>query len=410
MRLFPDAPGAAAPSAERRGARGLRLAPLALALAGLAGCSSIGNLFGDDKVDYRSAAAKTQPLEVPPDLTQLARETRYQPQAGVVSASAVAANAATAASPAPAASAAVAVAAAQLDGMRIERDGQQRWLVVPRSPEQLWPLLRMFWERNGFTLAVDNPQTGILETNWAENRAKLPNDVIRNTIGRLLGNLYDTGERDLYRTRIERTAGGSEIYISHRGVVEAYTDERHESTAWRAAPPAPGLEAEMLSRLMLALAGHDEAAKAEPTAAATPGATPGATPTAVPAAVQLPARARAIAGANTATMEVDEPFERAWRRVGLALDRGGFTVEDRDRAQGIYYVRYVDPTTAGTEEPGFFAKLFGSAKAQSGPVRYRIALEGRGDKTTIRVLTSAGAPEPGSNGQRIVAQLVGELR
>ncbi len=383
----------------QRAPRGRRLAPLALAL--LAGCSSINSLFGGDKVDYRSATARTQPLEVPPDLTQLARETRYQPQAGVVSASAVAAHAA--AGPAPAASAAVAVAASELQGMRIERDGQQRWLVVPKPPEQLWPQLRAFWERNGFTLAVDNPQTGMLETNWAENRAKLPNDVIRNTIGRLLGNLYDTGERDLYRTRIERTAMGSEIYISHRGVVEVYTDERHENPGGGAAPPDPGLEAEMLSRLMLALPGRDEAAPSGQSAAAPPQA-------AVPAALQAPARARAVAGANTATMEVDEPFERAWRRVGLALDRGGFTVEDRDRAQGIYYVRYIDPTTAGEEEPGFFAKLFGSAKAQSGPLRYRIALEGKGDKTTIRVLTSAGAPEPGSNGQRIVAQLVGELR
>jgi outer membrane protein assembly factor BamC len=106
---------------------------------------------------------------------------------------------------------------------------------------------------------------------------------------------------------------------------------------------------------------------------------------------------------------VDEPFDRAWRRVGLALDRGGFTVEDRDRAQGLYFVRYVDPTQAGKDEPNFFARLFGATDTQR-PVRYRISLKGSGATTTISVLTSAGAPEPGENGKRIVAQLVRELR
>ena len=274
---------------------------------------------------------------------------------------------------------------------------------MPKSPDQLWPQLRAFWERSGFTLAVDNPQTGVLETNWSENRAKLPDDVVRNTIGKLLRNLYDTGERDMYRMRIERVDGGSEISIAHRGIAEVYTDERHENTAWQLRPNDPGLEAEMLSRVMLALAGGTEVAKkAAPAVTAT---TP-VPPVAVP---QTPARARTIADAATAALEVDEPFDRAWRRVGIALDRGGFTVEDRDRAQGLYYVRYIDPTTAGKDEPGFFAKLFG-AKAASGAVRYRIALEAKGSKTTVRVLTSAGAPENGDNGKRIVALLVDDLR
>jgi len=381
--------------------RSTRLVPLALAAALLAGCSAIGNLFGDDKPDYRGGAAKVQPLEVPPDLTQLARESRYQPQSGVVSAAAVAANAATASQ--TAAAGGPVVAPTQMQGMRLERDGLQRWLFVPKSPDQLWPQLRAFWERSGFTLAVDNPQTGVLETNWSENRAKLPDDVVRNTIGKLLRNLYDTGERDMYRMRIERVDGGSEISIAHRGIAEVYTDERHENTAWQLRPNDPGLEAEMLSRVMLALAGGTEVAKkAAPAVTAT---TP-VPPVAVP---QTPARARTIADAATAALEVDEPFDRAWRRVGIALDRGGFTVEDRDRAQGLYYVRYIDPTTAGKDEPGFFAKLFG-AKAASGAVRYRIALEAKGSKTTVRVLTSAGAPENGDNGKRIVALLVDDLR
>ncbi len=369
----------------------LRVAVLMLAVAA-AGCTALGDALSGDKVDYRNAAAKAKPLDVPPDLTQLARDSRYRSQGGVVSASGATgpvANAATAA--------VTSVALNAQGGVRIERDGQQRWLVVPLAPEQLWPQLRAFWEQRGFQIEVENAQAGVLETNWAEDRAKLPADAVRNTIGRLLGRFYDTGERDRFRMRVERTAAGSEIYISHRGILEIYTDISREATTWRARPTDPQLEAEMLSRLMLALGAKDEPLRAAAAAAAASAPGTDAAP-----------RARALAG-SVAALEVDEPFDRAWRRVGLALDRSGFSVEDRDRAAGLYYVRYVDPKTAGKEEPGFWARLMGEANAHV-PVRYRVVLKGEGAKTAISVLTSAGAPETGENGQRIAAQLVSELR
>jgi outer membrane protein assembly factor BamC len=109
-------------------------------------------------------------------------------------------------------------------------------------------------------------------------------------------------------------------------------------------------------------------------------------------------------------MEVDEPFERAWRRVSLALDRGGFSVEDRDRGAGLFYVRYIDPKVAATEEPNFFARLFGAKGPDKTPVRYRVTLKGSGAKTTIAVQTSTGEPESGDAGKLIVNQLVRELR
>jgi outer membrane protein assembly factor BamC len=397
-----------------------RLSAIALAALAtlLAACTSTDGLFGGDKVDYRNAAAKSRPLDVPPDLTQLARESRYQAQGGVVSAAAAAA--APSAVPTAAAPALANVAPGKAGDVRIERAGQQRWLVVAQTPEQLWPQLRTFWQQNGFTLAVDNPQIGIMETTWSENRAKLPSDVVRNVIGNLARNVYDTGERDLFRTRVERTEAGTEIYISHRGAAEVYMDNVREITTWRTRPSDPGLEAEFLGRLMLALGGQDEAqrvaqaaagAASSPAPAAAPRPTlPATAVAAVSSAPEPPPRARIVDAPGGATLEVDESFDRAWRRVGLALDRGGFTVEDRDRAQGVYFVRWVDPRTAGQEEPNFFARVFGGATPAQTPVRYRIVLKGQGPKTTVRVLTSAGEPEPGENGQRIVAQLVGELK
>ncbi len=384
-----------------------RLRTVALAaLAGLlAACTSTDGLFSGEKVDYRSASARAKPLEVPPDLTQLARDSRYQPKGGVVSAS-------TAAAPATTASTAAAVAAPtvalQTSGdLRLERQGQLRWLVSSQTPEQLWPQLRTFWEKNGFTLDVEDAPAGVMETNWNENRAKLPKDAVRNTIGRLLGNLYDTGERDRFRTRVERTPSGSEIYVSHRGAEEVFVGVTREATTWRARPNDPELEAEVLARMMVALGAKDDPAR---TAAAGPGGA-AATPAAVAAAaVAAPARARAVNTPGVAALEVDETFDRAWRQVGLALDRGGFTVEDRDRAAGVYYVRYVDPKYAGQDEPGFWSRLFGNTSNPQAAVRYRVALQ-RGDaKTTVSVQTSAGAPDVGENGQRIVALLLKELR
>ncbi|MBL8289756.1 MAG: outer membrane protein assembly factor BamC [Rubrivivax sp.] len=391
------------------------------AVLGLAACTSNEGLFGGDKVDYRTEAVRTKPLDIPPDLTQLARDSRYQPvgPGGAVSA-ASAASAASGAASAPAASASAAAAGAaatvaltQLENMRIERAGQQRWLVVAQqTPEQLWPKIKTFWEKTGFTLTVDNAAAGVMETNWSENRAKLPADVVRNLIGSIARNLFDTGERDLYRTRLERTPDGAvEVYISHRGVEEVISGPMRDQTSWRARESDPGLEAEMLARLMLALAPAGAAAAAD-SGTKPPAQAVNAAVATVSAAPQPAARARVTtaAGSDRASMEVDEPFDRAWRRVGLVLDRGGFTVEDRDRAAGTYFVRYSDPKVAGQDEPNFFARVFGGAKDPQTPVRYRIVLKGAGTRTTVDVLTSDGGTASGENGQRIVARLVEDLK
>lgn len=367
----------------------LRGAALTLALA-LAGCSSIESFVSGDKLDYRTQGSRTPGLEVPPDLTQLARDSRYQPTGGAVSASSLQG---AASAPAANVQAATTVAPAQVGDVRIERQGNQRWLVTSLTPEQLWPRLQAFWKDSGFTLVIDQAPTGIMETEWNENRAKLPQDIVRRSIGRVFESFYSTGERDKFRTRVERTPNGSEVYISHRGVEEVYTNAQKESTVWQPRPADPQLEAAFLARLMQRLGVSEQAAQ-----------------TAVATAPSQPARARIVADQPAATLQVDDNFDRAWRRVGLALDRGGFTVEDRDRGQGLYFVRYVDPKDIGKGEPGFFAKLFGGADAAAGPLRYRIQVKADGERSNVAVLTAQGAPEAGPNGQRIVGLLLDELK
>ncbi len=377
-----------APFAPTRLRAAAPLLALSLALS-LAGCSSFENLMSGDKVDYRGSAQKTAPLEVPPDLSQLAREGRYQPQTGVVSASTLRQPNA----PQQAAAAAVVAPNAVAD-MRIERQGNTRWLVTGMQPEALYPLVRSFWQERGFSLAVDNPEIGLMETDWAENRANIRQDILRRTLGRVIENLYSTPERDRFRTRIERTANGSEVFISHRGMQEIYTSELKDATVWQPRPSDPELEIEFLSRLMVKLGAKEDTAR-----------------TTVAAAPAAPAKARVATVPATAAMEIDEGFDRAWRQVGLALDRSGFTVEDRDRSAGIYFVRYIDPKQANKDEPNFFSKLFGGGdKDTARPQRVRVLVKATGAKTQVTVQTADGNPDNSLQARTIVGKLIDELK
>jgi outer membrane protein assembly factor BamC len=371
------------------------LGTLAVAAAlSLAGCSSFENLMSGDKVDYRSQGQqKSAGLEVPPDLSQLAREGRYQPQGGVVSASTLRQQGAAAAAPA---ATGAAVAPNAVGDVRIERVGNVRYLVSSLPPDKLYPLVRTFWQERGFILSTDNPEIGLMETDWAENRAKLPQDTLRSTLGKVLDSLYSTPERDRFRTRIERSAAGSELYISHRGLQEIYVNEMKDRTMWQPRPADPELEAEFLSRLMVRLGAKEDTARSSVAAAPVAGA---------------PARARSTTLPATATMDVPDNFDRTWRQVGLALDRSGFTIEDRDRSAGLYFVRYIDPKLAGKEEPGFFSKLFGGGKDTARPQRVRVLVKSLGAASTnVVVQTADGAPDNSTQARTIIGKLIDELR
>jgi outer membrane protein assembly factor BamC len=237
-----------------------------------------------------------------------------------------------------------------------------------------------------------------METDWAENRAKIPQDVIRNTIGKVLDSLYSTGERDKFRTRLERNADGStEIFISHRGAQEVFTGQMKERTMWTARASDPELEAEFLGRLMARLGTDQKVAKAA-------------------LASVKPERPKAqIEKDETGSfVKIEEGFDRAWRRVGLALDRVGFTVEDRDRSRGLYFVRYVDQANDAqnkSSEPGFFSKWFGGSKDdKKTAVRYRIAVKETGSTTRVSVTDDKGNVTSAENATRILSLLNDQLK
>jgi outer membrane protein assembly factor BamC len=354
-----------------------------IALIGVVLAASACSTLESDKVDYRSTA-KAPTLDIPPDLTQLSKDTRYSVIDGAVSASGYQAG--------QSAVPKTAIAALAVGDVRIERAGNQRWLVVKRPAEKLWEPVKDFWQDNGFLLAMDQSNLGIMETDWAENRAKIPQDFIRASLGKLLDSLYSTSERDKFRTRLERSANGdTEIFISHRGVIEVYTNEQNKGTVWQPRPSDPELEAEFLRRLMVKLGVSQEQSKA----------------------LVANSVAKSIATVSDSNglpvVLIEEDFDRAWRRVGLALDRTGFTVEDRDRKQGLYFVRYVAPGTENSE-PGFFSKIFSAPAKATDATKFQIAVRSQASSTVVSVLNAQGAPEASASAQRIVKVIADDIK
>ena len=351
--------------------------PLLVMVLGGCGITETG------KIDYKSGQ-KTTPLVIPPDLTQLSKETRYAVVNGSVSAS----NAQAAPD---VSQSAIELGTAGSSGIRMERQGNQRWLVIKQPTDAIWNTLRKFWVDTGFVLATDNKPLGIMETEWAENRAKIPMDGLRKLFGGMIDSIYSTSERDKFRTRIEVNAQGeTEVYVSHRGVIEVYTEERSGQTIWQPRPTDPELETEFLRRIMLSLGSTEPQAKA---------AVEAATPVALSTLVTQD---------GIQVLAIAENFDRAWRRVGLALDRSGFTVEDRDRSKGIYQVRYV-PVPDPKNEPGFFKKLF-TSKKESQPQKFQVVVQSSQDGAVVSVRDAGGAPDQTDSATGILKVLLQETR
>ena len=367
--------------------RHLRLAAAALVALALAGCESMQLT---KRIDYKSTSSAPA-LELPPDLTTPRFDDRYT----VTTASGVAAQQGVG-------KARESQTLVTVPDARIARAGNERWLVVKATPEQAWNLTRQFWNENGFVLATEQPALGVMETDWAENRAEIPQDAVRRAIGKFVDIFYTTYKRDKFRSRIERGVepGTVEIYLSHRGMEQVPTGKIDNSSpaafAWALMPPNPDLEAEMLTRLMVRFG------TSEPQAVA-----------AVAQSAAQPERARVEKGQDgVPRLVVDETFDRAWRRVGLALDRSGFTVVDRDRSNGLYYVRYSDPEAdISKRDQGWLAKLmFWKKEEGEKPEQYRIAVVESSPRSLVTVQDPKGVPDKTPATDRILALLKDQLK
>jgi len=347
-------------------------------------------MFSSDKVNYKSMSS-TQPisLDIPPDLTQLVRDTRYNIPGEQISANAMGLNA-NKASPNVAS-----IGATQVSDMSLSRLGKDHWLSIQRPAESVWPMVKQFWIDNGFVLVKEDDKLGLLETDWAEYKTNEAQSFLGKTFNRLLGSVMSTGIKDKFVTQLESIDGKRvEIFIYHRSLEELSPTASNPLNGLKMRAPDPELESQFLKKLMLRLgASETQVAQAEQS----------------PANTSI-ARATLLSQDKVTKIVYQEGFDTAWRRVGLALDRSGFTVEDRDRKAGIYYVRFVDPANAG-KEAGFFARLFSSTPKDEGPQRYRIQVQAQGDaQTSIAIQNSNGESESTNAGGKIAQLLIEELK
>jgi len=370
-----------------------RFLSVLLLLAAALALSSCKSVTSNDTVDYKSSGAVRGPnLSYPPDLITSQADRRYIVQDGTATMSEY--NAAVKKSVQMRSNVMTGI-----PGMRIARDGERRWLVVEKPAPELYPQIKDFWQENGFLLVVDSPSTGIMETDWAENRAKIAQDWIRSTIGGALDSVYDTGERDKYKTRLEVSKPGeTEIYITQRGAIEkCVTDTTGAclSTIWTPRPNDPELEAAFLARLMERLGMTQEQAKAL---------------VAAPLGPKTPKAKFVQEGNNKGYIELSSGFDRSWRDVGLALDRSNFTVEDRNRTEGVYFVRYVNAKDVG-DTKGFFSNLFSSkddSKLQA--KKYQVIVKSTGENSAnVYVQDADGKPENTPAGFQLLTLLTDQL-
>ena len=380
-----------------------RAATLAATLVGLTACStSFDTLLPDRRPDYRQSKS-AQRLEVPPDLTaSTIDDTLVVPEinpSGSASLSAYASE--RGGQQAQTQARKTEAVLPPQPGITLEQDGNQRWLRIAAPADQVWPKVREFWTSNGFALKRDDPTIGIMETDWVENRADIPQDGIRAVLKKYLDILYSAPTRDRFRTRLERSADGknTEVYLTHSGVEEVAVGGASASASntyvWQRRPADPELEAEMLNRLTVYLGASEKRAEAQKAKAGAAPAGP---------------RVSLVEQGGDSRLIINEDYSRAWRLVGLALDSSNYAVEEQNRSQGLYVVEYRDPEKENQKpgDEGWLSKLaFWRSKSEAPPpgTRYRVRLSGQGQQTVVVMRDASDQPDNSPGARQVLEAL-----
>jgi outer membrane protein assembly factor BamC len=348
-----------------------------VALISLVGCSAMG--LGNKRVDYGAGAQQVPSLEVPPDLTAPQTDDRYK-VAGADGESVATYSAYTkegaATSPRSAAAAAVLPV---VKGVSLERNGTQRWLKVDDKAENVWPVVKSFLNETGLKIESEDQATGIIETDWAEKGSKATQGGF---FGKMFDHIFSSGERDKYRIRLERSKDGAstEIYVIHYGKEEVLSSSG-DATNWQSRPSDPELETEMLQRLMVHFG-------VNPVQAAT-AVTAGGTVTAGSANLL-----QVFDGSSV--IVIHDAFDKSWRRVGLAIERAGLVVEDKDRDKGVYFLRTAKVEKSWAEKLEFWKD------DEEADQRFRVNVKDDGTSCEVSVTDQNGASSDASR-QRLEA-------
>ena len=367
---------------------------VAIALISMTACS--GNKKDLPKLDYQTQTRKIVKLEVPPDLTNPDQGNLYQVPAGSGAVRASDLSRRTSA----AQQAANSEVLKSVKGVRLERDGNQRWVEVQgKSPAEIWPLLKAFWQENGFDIKSEEPGIGQMETEWAENRAKIPQDGLRRLLDKVgLGGIYSTSERDKFIIRIEQSKNGTtDVFFAHKGMKEVYADKNKDTTTWQPAANDPNLEAAFLARFMQYMGVDQQQAEN--------------------ALSQSVAKrsGNELARIDGNTLLVSGDYGRNWRRTALALDRIGLNVLGQNIERHAFLVQQApnESEAVSTKKPGLFGRIFGKGKKVEKPAAYPeiiVFVEPVNGGSRIRLLNKDGSAYNGSDASTLLSHLHTELR
>lgn len=283
-------------------------------------------------------------------------------------------------------------------GIEVKRDGSQRWLEIDTTPDEVWFKVVEFWRSNGLLLVEQDPTIGVMTTDWLESRADIKQGALTEFFRKAFDSIYSSATRDQFRVRLEQgeVPGTTELYLTHRGMVEKLvqnTGGDSDTTYWTPRPNEPETEVAMLRSLMVYLGASGE--QADRSLAQTETKTQ---------------RARLINTDQTLELMIDESFSRAWRLTGVALDRIGFAVEDRNRSQGIYFVRY--KALADEDKKGFFSKLafWQDDDEIDDQNQYQVKLDELEQQTRVTVNNLAGERQNSTTAKRILSLLEEQIK
>lgn len=344
-------------------------------LAGPAGCS----LWGGKDTPATGRPSSGKALEVPPglDLPQVDQRLSVPAHAGYTDGAAGAR-----------------LLPATPRGRLVQEAGL-RYLEINLPPEKVWSRAQAFFRALGFKIEKQDPAVGVFETDWRKSRDFEP----ESWFGKLFGTVSAAGKMDKYRVRLERVEGAPEktrVYVTQRGVESVIVNEDDTSELdeirWQSRPSDPELEAEIMQRFLVFL-GLSEAEAKQAMAGGPPAE-----------------RATIQESGGVPVLAVKENFARTWRRVGLALDRLGLVVDDRDRSKGLYFIRLgEDFIQHRVEKKGFFDRLF-PGEENVADKRYLIRVAAQGEGSVVTPLAADGQPEKGEIGKLLIKLLHEQLR
>ncbi len=375
-----------------------KLIILSLSQIMLVGCDSmpdINDTFAGRKVDYEKQSRSIESLEMPPQI--VATESNdimkipdviQEPQS-----ISTLSKTSTQVTQIPLSQQVL----PEQDNLKVIKDGNSRYLQIKGSKEQAWNKMREFWLSRGMLIKRETPLTGILETEWAENRADIPQGGIRKVLGKVFDSAYSAGTRDKYRVRIEGSdkPGYSELYLTHYGMEEVLEGSEGDRTVWVRRPRDPELEAEMLGSMMVFFGLEEEKTRI----------------LLANKEKQRSDRAKLVRNNNgQALLIVKETFPRAWRRTGSSLDRINFIVEDRDRSKGLYFVQYADPLAEETKGGWFSSIKFWNNDDTKDKTKYQIKLTAKDDETLVQIQDEKGQEVTSNTAYRILTLLHEQLK